>query len=139
MTCNCAVTFAIYTDSIIFIACTIILEQALGVNSSSSVCSASILLCLTCYLTTKALIFYFLIEKVYVIRKVRTSRLKSKLYCFNCFGMLLPYCVIIVLNFIYRVAYFDNTGMCIIGMQTKSVMPLIISDALINVSVVLGC
>jgi len=51
--------------------------------------------------------------------------------------MLLPYCVIIVLNFIYRVAYFDDTGMCIIGMQTKSVMPLIIWDALINVSMVL--
>lgn len=48
--------------------------------------------------------------------------------------MLLPYCVIIVLNFVYRVAYFREDGMCIIGMEVKSVMPLIISDAAINVS-----
>jgi hypothetical protein len=79
------------------------------------------------------MIFYFLIEKVYIIQRVRVPRLKSPLYLFNCFGMLAPYCVIIVLNFVYRVAYFNEEGMCIIGMQVKSVMPLIISDALINV------
>lgn len=29
-----------------------------------------------------------LISHKYIIRRVHTSRLKSKLYCFNCFGML---------------------------------------------------
>jgi len=46
--------------------------------------------------------------------------------------MLAPYCAIIVLNFVYRVAYFDTSGMCIIGMEVKSVMPLIVADAGIN-------
>lgn len=34
------------------------------------------------------IIYYFLVEKVYTIRSVSKPRLKSKLYLFNCFGML---------------------------------------------------
>jgi hypothetical protein len=43
-----------------------------------------------------------------------------------------PYCVIVALNFVYRVAYFSADGTCIIGMESKSVMPLIIFDAVLN-------
>jgi hypothetical protein len=43
-----------------------------------------------------------------------------------------PYCIIVALNFVYRVAYFRADGMCIIGIKFKSVMPLIIFDAVLN-------
>jgi hypothetical protein len=43
-----------------------------------------------------------------------------------------PYCVIVAINFVFRVAYFREDGTCIIGLQSKSVMPLIIFDAVLN-------
>lgn len=125
-------TFVVYVDSIVFIIAATILDRGFGLNSNYRICDASILLCLTCYLSTKAVIFLFLIEKVYIIQKVRTPRFKSPLYLFNFFGLLLPYCGIIVLNFVFRVAIFNDDGTCIIGMENISVMPLIIVDAGIN-------
>lgn len=103
----------IYTDSLVFTFATAILEHGLGLNSNIGVCGAAILLCLACYLSTKLLIYYFLVEKVvrtdgnltifncsmannckYIIRAVSTSRLKSKLWCFNVFGLLRVFCVL---------------------------------------------
>jgi hypothetical protein len=98
----------IYIDSLVFIFATAILEHGLGLNSNMGVCGAAILLCLACYLSTKLLIYYFLVEKVvraiaaisdyfitnnskYVVRAVSTPRLKSKLWCFNVFGLLRKY------------------------------------------------
>ncbi|CZR55834.1 uncharacterized protein PAC_05722 [Phialocephala subalpina] len=116
----------------VFIFATAILEHGFGLNSSQGICSSAIWLCLICYMSTKVLIYYFLVEKAYIIRRVQTPRLKSKLYCFNCFGMLLPYCVVVVLNFVYRLAYFKPDGTCMIGMEERAMMPLIIFDAIVN-------
>ncbi|KAG4435768.1 hypothetical protein IFR05_008742 [Cadophora sp. M221] len=125
---------AIYFDSIVFIFVTSILQHGFGLNLNMTICSSAILLCLVCYMSTKvvSLIYYFLVEKVYIIRSVSTPRLKSKLYLFNCFGMLLPYVVCVILNFVYRTAYFTEDGTCIIGMEMKAMMPLIIFDAVVN-------
>jgi len=82
---------AIYTDALVFITSANILEHGFGLDSTSVTCSAAILLCLACYLSTKALIYYFLVERVYIIRLQsvhHTQRLKSRLYCFNCFVVL---------------------------------------------------
>ncbi|KAL2061324.1 hypothetical protein VTL71DRAFT_7597 [Oculimacula yallundae] len=121
----------IYADSILFIFVTAILQHGFGLNLNMSTCSAAILLCLVCYMTTK-LIYYFLVEKVYIIRSISKPRLKSKLYLFNTFGMLLLYLGCIILNFVYRTAYFAEDGTCIIGMELKAMMPLIIFDAVVN-------
>jgi hypothetical protein len=58
------VVLVIYVDSLVFIFATAILEHGLGLNSNMGVCGAAILLCLACYLSTKLLIYYFLVEKV---------------------------------------------------------------------------
>ncbi|OJJ47811.1 hypothetical protein ASPZODRAFT_24703 [Penicilliopsis zonata CBS 506.65] len=127
--------FAIYIDSILFIITTSVLEHGFGLDSEG-VCSAAILVCLVCYMSTKVLIYYFLVEKVYLVRSVRTPRLKSKLYLLNCFGMLAPYCVLVILNFVYRISYIRH-GTCVIGMQTKVMLPLIIFDAVVNCNLTL--
>lgn len=124
--------FAIYLDSLLFIITTAILFWAYGLNKSLPICTTAIYLCLVCYMSTKIFIYYFLVEKVYIVRSIKTPRLKSKLYLFNCFGMLLPYTVIVIFNFIYRIAYLNDDGVCIIGMKFKVLMPLIIFDAAIN-------
>ncbi|TAQ91328.1 hypothetical protein B7494_g291 [Chlorociboria aeruginascens] len=65
-------------------------------------------------------------------RSVATPRLKSKMYCINTFGLLLPFSVTAILNFIYRLAYIDNQGHCTIGVKLASLLPLIIFDCVMN-------
>ncbi|KAK7403581.1 hypothetical protein QQX98_010674 [Neonectria punicea] len=122
----------IYIDSALFVVVTAVLQQIFGVNSSYPICHGAILLCLVCYLTTK-FIYLFLVEKAHIIRSTHKTRLQSKLYCFNSFGMLGIYSVVAILNFIFRIAKIDENGVCIIGMQSISMIPLITFDAIVNV------
>jgi len=63
------------------------------------------------------MIYYFLVEKVYIIRTINTPRMKSKLWLFNFFGVICksnrcgahredlmsclgPYVVLVILNFV---------------------------------------
>lgn len=48
------VVYLIYVDSYLFVFVTAILQFALGVNTSIKICDGAILLCLVCYVTTKA-------------------------------------------------------------------------------------
>ncbi|KAK0635044.1 hypothetical protein B0T17DRAFT_650122 [Bombardia bombarda] len=124
--------FAIYTDSFLFVFATAVLQFGFGVDNSTSVCESAILLCLVCYVTTK-LIYMFLVEKAYIIRSgSKKLRLHSKLYIFNAFGMLGVYCVVVALNFIYRITRMVN-GQCVIGMKKLGMIPLIAFDLLVNI------
>ncbi|KAF6842319.1 hypothetical protein CMUS01_03210 [Colletotrichum musicola] len=122
----------IYLDSYLFVFVTAVLQFALGVNTNIQICDGAILLCLVCYITTKVLIYLFLVEKAHIIRGATKPRLKSKLYIFNSFGMLGVYAVIAILNFIFRITRIDD-GQCYIGMQKVSMIPLISFDAVVNI------
>ncbi|KAI5249380.1 hypothetical protein E4T43_00705 [Aureobasidium subglaciale] len=111
-----ALIIAIYVDSFLFIFCTAILSKAFSLNQSAGI-----------------LIYYFLVEKVYIIRTVNTSRMKSKLWLFNFFGVICPYVILVVLNFIFRIAYINDKGVCVIGMKRKALVPLITFDIILNV------
>ncbi|KAF2160584.1 hypothetical protein M409DRAFT_28970 [Zasmidium cellare ATCC 36951] len=117
----------IYVDSFLFIFVTALLKD-IGLNKTAGICDGGILLCLVCYMSTKVLIYTFL----WVVRGCLQRRRESKLYLFNCFGMLLPYGIMVVLNFVWRIAYIDVDGKCIIGMEKRAMMPLIIFDAVVN-------
>ncbi|TQN69743.1 hypothetical protein CSHISOI_05725 [Colletotrichum shisoi] len=123
---------AVYVDSYLFVFVTAILQFALGVNTNIQICDGAILLCLVCYITTKVLIYLFLVEKAHIIRGATKPRLKSKLYIFNSFGMLGVYAVIAIFNFIFRITRIDD-GQCYIGMQKVSMIPLISFDAVVNI------
>ncbi|KAK0674440.1 hypothetical protein QBC41DRAFT_238912 [Cercophora samala] len=125
--------FAIYADSFLFVFATGILQFGFGVGYSVSVCESAILLCLACYVTTKQLIYMFLVEKAFIIRSgSKRRRMTSKLYLFNSFGMIGVYCVVVVMNFIYRITRVEN-GQCIIGMRKEAMIPLISFDLLVNI------
>ncbi|KAK4090403.1 hypothetical protein Purlil1_5075 [Purpureocillium lilacinum] len=124
--------FAIYIDSYAFVFATATLQHAFGVNSSQATCEGAILLCLVCYVTTKIFIYIFLVEKAHIIRGTPKRRFQSKLYLFNAFGMLSIYLVVIILNFIYRIAKMRD-GTCIIGMKSLAMIPLISFDTVVNV------
>ncbi|KAF3004455.1 hypothetical protein E8E14_003223 [Neopestalotiopsis sp. 37M] len=125
------VIFAIYIDSWLFVAISSVLRWGPGINMDWDMCSAAIFLCLACYLSTK-LIYFFLVEKAFVVWGDRKSRLKSKLYLFNSFGMLSVFAIIGIFNFIYRITYLDN-GKCVIGMQRPVLIPLVSFDLAVNV------
>ncbi|KAF3014230.1 hypothetical protein E8E14_009066 [Neopestalotiopsis sp. 37M] len=109
-----------------------ILRWGPGINNDFDMCSTAIFLCLACYISTK-LIYFFLVEKAFVVwGGGRNSRLESKLYIFNSFGMLTVFLVIGILNFVYRITYLDN-GKCIIGMQRPVLVPLVSFDLGVNV------
>ncbi|TGO83288.1 hypothetical protein BPOR_0670g00030 [Botrytis porri] len=56
------------------------------------------------------LIYYFLVERVYIIRRSSKSRIKDPLYLFNSIGMLIPYCIVIALNFVFPRSIPENMG-----------------------------
>ncbi|KEQ72318.1 hypothetical protein M436DRAFT_27196, partial [Aureobasidium namibiae CBS 147.97] len=124
---------AIYVDSFLFIFCTAVLSKAYSLNQSAGICDGAILLCLASYMTTKIMIYYFLVEKVHIIRTTNTSRMKSKLWLFNFFGVICPYVVLVVLNFVFRIAYLNEKGVCVIGMKRLALVPLITFDIILNV------
>ena len=87
-----------------------------------------------CYMSTKVLLYYFLVEKVFIIRNPWESRLKDKLYLFNVFGVILPYVVLVILSFVYRIAYIGKDGKCVIGINKDILFPLTSFEIVLNVS-----
>ncbi|KAJ4420361.1 hypothetical protein N0V85_000623 [Neurospora sp. IMI 360204] len=115
--------FAIYADSFLFVFATAILQFGFGVDTSASICESAILLCLACYVTTK-----------FIIRSgSKKLRIHSKLYLFNTIVVLGAYCVVVVLNFVYRITKIEHKQ-CIIGMERYAMIPLIVYDLLVNLS-----
>ncbi|KAF2714154.1 hypothetical protein K504DRAFT_531002 [Pleomassaria siparia CBS 279.74] len=123
----------IYIDSMFFVFITAILSRGIGINSSLQICEGAIFLCLVCYMSTKLLIYCFLVEKAYIIRGSRFPRLKTRLWLFNSFGLLVPYTVVMMMNFVFRIAYIDEQGVCIIGMKKIAMLPFITLDVVVNV------
>lgn len=124
--------FAVFVDSWLFVFSSTVLQASFGLNSSIKACDAGILLCLVCYLSSKVLIYLFLVEKVFIIRGNR-QRWSDKLFLFNMFGMLVPYCLVIALTFAFRNAQIKEDGQCRIGLKLPANIPLLIFDIVINV------
>ncbi|THX78069.1 hypothetical protein D6D04_05987 [Aureobasidium pullulans] len=122
---------AIYVDSFFFVFFTGILSKAFSVNASAGFCDAAILLCL--FYLLSLLLYYFLVEKCYLIRSAGEPRRQSKLWLFNFFGVICPYIVLVVLMIVYRIAYMNKEGVCIIGMQRNALIPTIVFDVFLNV------
>ncbi|OCL06506.1 hypothetical protein AOQ84DRAFT_75607 [Glonium stellatum] len=122
----------IYCDSFAFVFLTGVLSRGFDMNVLN-ICRGVILLCLACYMTTKVLIYLYLVEKAYIVRGRQQRRLKDKLYLFNFFAMICPYIGVFVLNFVFRFAYLDRNGMCIIGMKKVAMIPLISLEVVVNV------
>ncbi|KAJ8062855.1 hypothetical protein OCU04_008109 [Sclerotinia nivalis] len=53
----CWLVILIYFDSLIFVLGTAVISAGFGVSSSKHMCSNAIILCLSCYMTTKVVCF----------------------------------------------------------------------------------
>jgi len=105
----------------------------IGSNVSIGVCLFADFLCLASYLSTKLGIYYFLVEKVYLIRSVRKPRLKDKLYIFHAFGLVVFYVILTILQFVFRIGYISEQGQCFNGIQADVLAPLLVFDTGCNI------
>ncbi|XP_014550628.1 hypothetical protein COCVIDRAFT_20971 [Bipolaris victoriae FI3] len=112
----------ISTFSVLCICITIVVN-GFSINLSQGVCEGGILLCLICYMSTKVIIYYFLVKKAVTTRSEKVCADKPKV----------PYIILVIMNFIFRINYINNKGICIIGMRKISMLPLIIFEVIVNI------
>ncbi|KAK8070591.1 hypothetical protein PG997_010794 [Apiospora hydei] len=132
------VVIAIYVDSLLFMLGSSLTQFTLDANDNVRVCRATILLCITAYLSSKLLIYLFLVDRAvsvhmasvspsplmmashlrfvleqHIVRGTAKSRFKSKLYLFH-------------LGFILN-------GLCVIAVNHDILICICVVDVIINV------
>ncbi|KAG0224919.1 hypothetical protein BGX31_007820 [Mortierella sp. GBA43] len=95
-------------------------------------CTMSIYSCIALYAISKIIIYLFLMEKVYVVTAVGSTRSEFTLYKINL-CLMLPYIVIFGLMIKFRVSVVDPTsGICEIGLLKPAALPLILYDIFLS-------
>lgn len=100
-------------------------------------------------MSTKVLIFAFLSEKAvsidghhiateangmqWLVSGSEKSRFQSRLYLFNCFALIVPYMTAVCLSFLWRIGYINDQGTCIIGMERRAMLPVLVLEVVLNV------
>ncbi|KAF9576127.1 hypothetical protein EC968_010250 [Mortierella alpina] len=120
---------ALYIISWTFSLVAAMLVQTNNFNEIS--CTMSVYLCIVLYAMSKIIIYLFLMEKVYVVTAVGTTRTNFMLYRINL-ALLLPYLVIFCLMLIYRVSELLPNGECRIGLLPPASVTLILYDIFIS-------
>ncbi|KAG9062465.1 hypothetical protein KI688_005380 [Linnemannia hyalina] len=100
-------------------------------NFNAISCTMSVYMCITLYAISKIIIYLFLMEKVYVVTAVGTTRANFMLYRVNL-ALLVPYMGIFGLMIVYRVSEVSDNGECKIGLLPPASVTLIIYDIFIS-------
>ncbi|KAI8143862.1 hypothetical protein BJV82DRAFT_644370 [Fennellomyces sp. T-0311] len=120
---------ALYINSWAFTYTAIILASTNNGNSIS--CLLSELACDVFYAGTKMTIYFWLIEKVWVVSAVRKARMKTWSYKFHLL-LMTPFLFTFSLMLIYHIAELQNDGTCMIGLQAIASVPLLVYDFIFN-------
>ncbi|GJJ75322.1 hypothetical protein EMPS_07680 [Entomortierella parvispora] len=94
-------------------------------------CTMSVYSCIILYACSKIFIYLFLMEKVYVVTAVGSTRFDFMLYRINL-ALLLPYLGIFSLMIIFRVSQLQPNGECKIGLLPPASVTLILYDIFIS-------
>ncbi|CAO3566217.1 unnamed protein product [Mortierella alpina] len=101
-------------------------------NYNVTSCTLSVYSCIVLYAISKVIIYLFLMEKVYVVTAIGSTRKDFKLYKVNLV-LMLPYLGILALMIIFRVSEVDDaTGQCFIGLLKPAALPLILYDIFLS-------
>ncbi|KAL9539899.1 hypothetical protein MBANPS3_009996 [Mucor bainieri] len=120
-------------------------------NNNMTSCTLGMLACDIFYAGSKIIIYAWLIERIYLVTAVKTSRLKTNSYRLHLV-MLCPYIIIFALmvcvpqvpstttremthlymQLIYRNIYLEADGKCTIGLQLIASVPLLVYDFILN-------
>ncbi|KAF9178359.1 hypothetical protein BGZ51_007832 [Haplosporangium sp. Z 767] len=101
-------------------------------NFNPVLCTMSIYVCITLYACSKTIIYLFLMERIYVVTAVSTTRSNFLLYKINL-SLLVPYLGIFILMIIYRVSEMGPNGECRIGLLPPASMTLLLYEILISI------
>ncbi|KAF9179794.1 hypothetical protein BGZ51_006650 [Haplosporangium sp. Z 767] len=94
-------------------------------------CTLSIYSCIFLYALSKIIIYLFLMEKVYVVTAVGSTRRDFGLYKVNMI-LMLPYLGVLSLMIIFRVSELENNGHCYIGLLKPAALSLILYDIFLS-------
>ncbi|KAI8643101.1 hypothetical protein BD408DRAFT_442976 [Parasitella parasitica] len=100
-------------------------------NNNMTSCTLGMLSCDIFYAGSKIVVYAWLIERVYLVTAVKTSRLKTWSYRIHL-AMLCPYIIIFALMLTYRNIYLEADGKCTIGLQLIASIPLLVYDFIFN-------
>ncbi|KAG0070640.1 hypothetical protein BGZ89_000128 [Linnemannia elongata] len=102
-------------------------------NNNIVSCVMSIYTCIALYAGSKVVIYLFLMEKVYVVTAVGSTRRDFFLYKVNL-ALLLPYTVVISLMIAYQNSELraEEGGKCYIGLGPQAAYPLILYDIFVS-------
>ncbi|KAF9425988.1 hypothetical protein BGZ94_007034 [Podila epigama] len=120
---------ALYLVSWSFSLMAAMLAQTNNFNEIS--CVMSVYSCIILYAFSKIIIYMFLMEKVYVVTAVGTTRSNFMLYRINLM-LLVPYLGIFALMIIFRVSKLKDDGTCLIGLLPPASVTLILYDIFIS-------
>ncbi|RUS29419.1 hypothetical protein BC938DRAFT_480687, partial [Jimgerdemannia flammicorona] len=88
-------------------------------------CNVSILACATFYAGSNIVMYLWLIERVWIVTLVKTSRMESLLYKFHLL-LLTPYIGIFILMVLFRIGHLNPDETCHIGLQRIASIPLLV-------------
>ncbi|KIK51399.1 hypothetical protein GYMLUDRAFT_64846 [Collybiopsis luxurians FD-317 M1] len=121
----------LFVDSWSFLFTSSMLLFGIGLESNKIVCAMALYTCVMFYATSKALIYFFLIERVYVVWTPNIGgegRLRSPIYIL-CMIVVAFYGVVAALMAVGRVHYLrENDGACIIGLKAYTSYVLLSYD-----------
>ncbi|KZT20900.1 hypothetical protein NEOLEDRAFT_1074647 [Neolentinus lepideus HHB14362 ss-1] len=123
----------VFLDSWLFLFTGGIIIFGAGMELSGTVCSLGIDICIAFYATSKIFIYWFLIEKVFLVWTpgANAKRMKSPVYI-GCLVMLSLYTVVVIIMVLGRVSFFRDDGACSIGLHPYASGTLVAYDLFIN-------
>ncbi|KAL2274330.1 hypothetical protein FJTKL_03315 [Diaporthe vaccinii] len=118
----------VYLDSFLYIVIASVLKFGLANTvMTASRCKSTDIVCLTVYLSTKLLIYFFLVEKACIINGRSKPRLDSKSWLLNIMGILACYILILVFEFLHRSTTVES-GVCIVNGKLEALIGIILWD-----------
>lgn len=132
LTATHVILYALYFEALVFVVSAAIMNSGIGLTSHYT-CSTAIYLCIAFYVTSKILMYYFLIERVHAVRGPFTRRLTDWVWCFFMFVLFVGITILAILAFLKPEIEWDGDK-CHIGLPPKTSMTLCIYDIVINFS-----
>ncbi|PVF94736.1 hypothetical protein CPB86DRAFT_739896, partial [Serendipita vermifera] len=134
LTLNRFCVLAIFLDSWVFIFWGGLVATGIGMSRNPKACLTGIYLCVSFYGSSKVLTYIFLSDRVYLVWSANNpvSRRKSKIWIL-CGVVLLGYVVCFVLMLIAKIAYIQWDGTCVIGLDGRASIPLLVYDSFLNI------
>ncbi|KAH6988845.1 hypothetical protein BKA56DRAFT_476611 [Ilyonectria sp. MPI-CAGE-AT-0026] len=126
--------FSTYIFSLLFVTFSTAIIQVWGLNLNPSSCHYAIVLCFLFYFSTKVTLILSTLQKYQpLIESCRKPHLRSKLYCFNTFGVLSVYGVLGVFDIVNKFDKIDDNGVCYVVVNRVIVTLILSYDAVVNI------